>query len=272
MAQVAPIPLQQSFWNRWNAGHREEAVGEVSRRQAEVVCGWLDSLGRTDLDILEVGCGTGWLCPQLVRFGRVTATDLSDEVLARAQHRLPEVGFVPGDFMQLEFGKSSFDAIVTLEVLSHVLDQKAFVKKLASHLRPGGLLMLATQNRVVLQYLNFLPPPAPGQLRQWVDRRELRSLLESELEVLELFAVTPKVGSGLRSGLGLRRWIRSVAQTAPRAGASHHRTDPDTRSIDDDGTCMRPRRWATERLEAMGLGWTLMALARRRSDLTRHAV
>ena len=146
MTRVVPVSLQQSFWNQWNAADRKKSIGEVSRRQAEVVCAWLDLLGRKDLDIIEVGCGAGWLCPQLTRFGRVTATDLSDEALARAQDRTPEVKFIAGDFMNLDFGRISFDVIVTLEVLSHVADQKAFLEKLASHLRPGGHLLLATQN------------------------------------------------------------------------------------------------------------------------------
>ena len=58
----------------------------------------LKSLGRKDLDIIEVGCGSGWFCSQLTRFGRVTGTDLSDSGLARARQRAPEAAFVSGDF------------------------------------------------------------------------------------------------------------------------------------------------------------------------------
>src|SRR5262245_45482774 len=116
MAQLAPISLQQSFWNRWNES-REKSIDEVSRRQADVICGWLHALGRKDLDIIDVGCGAGWFCPLLTRFGSVTGTDLSGEVLARAQTRTPEVRFVPGDFMKLDFGLCRFDIVVTLEVL-----------------------------------------------------------------------------------------------------------------------------------------------------------
>lgn len=262
-----PISLQQSFWNGWNASHREVAVGReaavglVSRRQATVVCGWLDELGRKDLDIVEVGCGAGWFCPQLTRFGRVTATDLSDEVLARAQRRSPDVNFVPGDFMNLDFGAKAFDVVVTLEVLSHVADQTAFIGKLASHLRPGGHLMMATQNRIVLQYLNLIPPPAPGQLRRWVDRRELRDLLEPEFEVLQLFSVSPRVARGT---MGL---MKSKLNGGLRALAGDHPGTQDGNGPIQVGFAARLRRRLVERLEAMGLGWTLMALARRRASV-----
>ena len=169
MARIATTALQQSFWNSWNAHNGKGVLDSASKRQAEIVSGWLELLGRGDRDILEVGCGSGWFCPQLARFGRVTGTDLSDVALARAQQRTPEAIFAHGDFMNLDFGINAFDLVVTLEVLSHVADQKAFIGKLASHLRPGGYLMLATQNRFVLQYLNRRPPPEPGQIRRWVN-------------------------------------------------------------------------------------------------------
>ncbi len=258
MARVAPISLQQSFWNRWNASHREHSVDEIPRRQAEIVCGWLDSLGRQDLDIIDVGCGAGWLCRQLLRFGRVTGTDLSDEVLARAQERTPEVKLISGDFMHLDFGPNAFDVIVTLEVLSHVADPRAFLKKLASHLRPGGYLMLATQNRVVLQHLNFIPPPASGQLRRWVDRRELRDLLAPDFEVLELFSVTPRVGHGL----GIRQWLAAKRLRRPGPAVADECSGKLRTAGQVDA--LRPRRRLTRYLEALGLGWTLMALARKR--------
>lgn len=68
-----------------------------------VIDRWLTQLGRHDLDIIEVGCGAGWLCDRLTKFGRVTGTDLSHEVLARAANRWPSVNYVAGDFMQLDF-------------------------------------------------------------------------------------------------------------------------------------------------------------------------
>ena len=146
-----PIETQQDFWNEWNSSTREGWVGEVSKRQARDVVTWLERLGRDDLDILDVGCGAGWLEPQLLRFGRVTATDLADEVIQRAAERHPDARFLAGNVMTLDLEPEGFDVIVSLEVLAHVDDQPAFVSRIASLLRPEGMLMLATQNRSVLE-------------------------------------------------------------------------------------------------------------------------
>src|SRR5262245_2014932 len=126
-AKQTPIAVQQAFWNEWNTTAREATISEVALEQADVIVSWFERIGRSDLEIIEVGCGTGWLCPRLTRFGHVTGTDLSDQVLVRAAQRVPEAQFVAGDFMALDFGLARYDVAVSLEVLSHVADQRAFL-------------------------------------------------------------------------------------------------------------------------------------------------
>lgn len=240
------LQTQAGYWNTWNQS-RHGDPGLVSRRQAEVVISWIRSLGRTDLDILDVGCGAGWLEPALVPFGRVTATDLADEWVERARLDLPQVTFLAGDFATIPLPEQSFDIVVTLEVLSHVPDRAAFVAKIGRLLRPGGLLLLATQNRPVLKYLNDVPPPAEGQLRYWVDRRELRDLLGGAFEVLELFTVTPRM-SRLTKHVGRAR----AEVTAPQRPVD----------ADDEPSTRTGMGWRL--LEQVGLGWTIMCRAQRR--------
>jgi 2-polyprenyl-3-methyl-5-hydroxy-6-metoxy-1,4-benzoquinol methylase len=232
------IQLQQSFWNTWNAETREQGLSDISRDQKEVVVEWLAELGRTNLDLIDVGCGSGWLCPSLKQFGRVTATDIASEVLARARRRIPDVKFVAGDFMELGFPAHSFDAAITIEVLSHIENQPAFIARIARCLRPGGRLILATQNRPVMEHLNSVAPPRPGQLRRWVDRKELAKLLAPHFLLDRILFVTPNANKGLWRLLGsrtARRLMRSVSG-----------------------------RFLERVVAAAGLGRTLMAMAYRR--------
>jgi 2-polyprenyl-3-methyl-5-hydroxy-6-metoxy-1,4-benzoquinol methylase len=237
--ETTTVDLEQAFWNDWNSSHRETGQGDVSHDQAAVIRAWFEKSGRKDYDILDVGCGSGWLCGQLTPFGRVTGTDLADEVLDRARARAPLVRYVAGDFMDLDLGQ--FDVVVSLEVLSHVADQPAFLAKIASHLRPGGLLMMATQNRPVLQNYNRIPPPAPGHHRRWVDAAELRALLGPKFEVRELFSISPKAT--------VKPWRYVHSRTFKRLS----------------------RPFVGDRLvryfEQQGFGWTLMALAEKKDCL-----
>lgn len=234
-----PLADQREMWNRWNAAAREHAQGETSQRQAAQVEAWLRALGRRDLDLIDVGCGAGWMCERLLPFGRVTGTDLADDVLARAQQRLPAVRYVAGDFMRIDLPERGFDVAVTLEVLSHVADQPAFLARIARLLRPGGLLMLATQNRPVLERWSAIGMPEPGQIRRWVDARGLRALLRPCFEVLQLGSLKPVGDQGLLRLVNSVKVNRVLGLIVPAA--------------------------RLERLkERMLLGHTLMVLARRR--------
>lgn len=233
-----PIALQKAYWTEWNAANRERGLSEISQDQRDLTLAWLERLGRKDLNIIEVGCGAGWLCPALEAFGQVTATDLSEEVLERAQKRVPGVRFVPGDFMALDFRDEGFDVVVTLEMLAHIADQPAFVAKLARLLRTNGALILATQNRPVLERMNDVAPTEPGQLRRWVDRDELTALLTRHFEIDEIKCMTPIAGKGLWR-LVAGRIVRGVIRRL--IGRVYDRS-----------------------LERLGLGWTLMVLARKR--------
>lgn len=101
---------------------------------------------------------------------------------------------------------------------------------------------MATQNRFVLQHFNRIPPPALGQLRKWFDRNELRRLLQPHFDVHEIFSVSP------RANRGFMRIVNSTKLNRPIRALFGNRVD---------------------RLkEAMGLGWTLMVLARKPQDQT----
>lgn len=234
-----PVELQRDFWDHWNSMFLENQRGPTSQRQAQIVIAWLQRWNRRDLDILEVGCGSGWMCAGLTRFGKVVGTDLSQDVLAAAQRKWPEVRFVAGDFMSMAFARESSDVVVTLEVLSHVADQAEFVKRIARTLRPGGQLMLATQNRFVLERWSEVAPRAPGQIRRWVRPGELRRLLEREFVVEELYTVFPFAHGGILRLVNSPKLNRLLS---PVFGQS------------------RLDRWK----EQAGLGHTIMALARKR--------
>jgi 2-polyprenyl-3-methyl-5-hydroxy-6-metoxy-1,4-benzoquinol methylase len=187
-----PIPDQARSWDHWNAAAREKKISPSAARHAAAVEARVADLARTNLRIIDIGCGTGWMCERLRKYGHVTGVDLSEQVLQRARARLPDVEFISGDLFQVDLQPRSFDVVVTLEVLSHVKDQRAFVDKLASLLRPDGLLMIATQNRPVFERWSDVGGPNPGQIRHWVDAKGLRALLAprfGQVHIVSLFPV-----------------------------------------------------------------------------------
>ena len=97
--------------------------------------------------VLELGCGTGlnteWLAAQA---GTVTATDVSDEMLAQARTRLakPDVTLRVLDVTaSWPFADAQFDAVVATLVLEHVEALGPVFQDARRVLRDGGTFYLA---------------------------------------------------------------------------------------------------------------------------------
>lgn len=191
MPAVPTIDRQAEYWDRWNIAARTDRVPDASLRQAERVEAAIAGMGRPNPAILDVGCGTGWLSGRLARLGEVTGTDMTASVIERAREHYPSVDFLCGDFFELPLPASGYDVVTSLEVLSHVAEQPAFICRIAELLRPQGLLVLSTQNRPVYERWSAVAPPDPAQIRQWVDRQQLRRLLQPHFAQVQITSVCP---------------------------------------------------------------------------------
>jgi SAM-dependent methyltransferase len=102
-------------------------------------------------DVLECGTGTGrfWDNMCAPKSAALTLTDLSQGMVDAAVERASGHGFdkVAGqtcDVQELPFGDASFDVVVANHMLYHVPDPDQGVAELARVLRPGGVLLAAT--------------------------------------------------------------------------------------------------------------------------------
>ena len=230
---------QRSWWNAWVREFLGAPDAEALRR-GDTAINLLQSLALSEPRILEVGCGNGWLCEKLIEFGPVTGVDLADEAIREAQHRVPRATFIAGDFCSVELPLSAFDVALTLETLSHVLDQPAFVSRFAAVLKPNGHLILLTQNRLVYSRRSDIAPQGAGQIRRWVTMAELQRMIRPHFDVVRAFTIQP------RGHLGFLQVVNSRILNAALLRV------------------MSPRRLEALK-ERAGLGQTLVVLARRRA-------
>ena len=106
---------------------------------------WADWDPPPNASVVEVGCGNGEMLG-LLRDAGFRARGCDPGV--RAVERCRALGFdvVEGNSPGLPFAPSSFDVAVTLQVVEHVTDPRAFVSEVASLVRPGGVVVIATED------------------------------------------------------------------------------------------------------------------------------
>jgi SAM-dependent methyltransferase len=89
--------------------------------------------------------------------------------------RYPRVQVVAANLASLPVPDSSMDVVVNFQVIEHLWDQPQFITECLRVLRPGGLLMMSTPNRIT-----FTPgsdtPVNPFHTRE-LNAAELRELL-----------------------------------------------------------------------------------------------
>lgn len=98
--------------------------------------------------VLDVGCGTGWALPHLVRRGaRVTAIECTQAMLARARRRAARLhcGERQVTFDERPYGshddyRGAVDAVVFSYSLSMMPPFKAILASARRDLRPGGAI------------------------------------------------------------------------------------------------------------------------------------
>lgn len=100
-------------------------------------------------DVLEAGCGEGYGADLIAGVARrVIAVDYDEGAVAHVRARYRRVDVMQANLAQLPLPDASVDVVVNFQVIEHLWDQTQFVAECARVLRPSGLLMMSTPNRI----------------------------------------------------------------------------------------------------------------------------
>jgi SAM-dependent methyltransferase len=100
-------------------------------------------------EVLEAGCGEGYGADLIAAVARrVVAVDYDQTTVAHVRARYPRVEVMHGNLAELPLADASVDVVVNFQVIEHLWDQTQFVTECARVLRPSGLLMVSTPNRI----------------------------------------------------------------------------------------------------------------------------
>ena len=147
-----------------------------------------------DLSLLDLGCGGGLLSEPMARMGfQVLGCDASEaNIRAASSHAElnPDLSLIyrTATAEDIAVDKAAFDVVLNMEVVEHVADVAAFLHTVASLVRPGGLIFVATINKtlkslvlakIAAEYVLRWLPAGTHEWNRFIAPNEVERILEN---------------------------------------------------------------------------------------------
>lgn len=167
-----------------------------------------------DAEVLEIGAGTGGSLPFYPPHCRVTALDLSAEMLERARRKIERMGWrhirlVEGDATRLPFPDDAFDYVMAFHMVTVVDDPERLVREVVRVCRPGGTVAVVNRFRSAVPVLDRLEKGLESVTRHWG---------WATLRQDEVFEASPLRVLGARHGGPFGLFTAVIARNEKRRG------------------------------------------------------
>lgn len=164
---------------------------------------------RRPVRVLDAGCGDGLITLALAKRHpgwTIVGMDLSAELLAGARERAGNRGLANVSFLETDLTKTlpedGFDAVMALECLSEIPDDRAAIAAIAAAARPGGLLVVQVPDRDWKPVLGSSSAVWRHEVRHGYSASELSAMLAAtgveQIEISPTYRTTAALAQELR--------------------------------------------------------------------------
>ncbi len=138
------------LWDYWAKFYNRLWVQKWSLGPTrEMIINYIQTMPKTkaELNILDMGCGTGQLLQELgVIFHNqsmhLTGVDYSRGMLKIARQENPDINFIHSDVLDFSVTER-YDLIIASHTLPYYEDQATALRRMVDQLKPGGTLLVA---------------------------------------------------------------------------------------------------------------------------------
>lgn len=178
------------FWDRTAASYSRMLIADLPsyERKLEITRSYL----RADMELLELGCGTGSTAILHAPYVRhIQAVDISPKMLDIARNRakgqgINNISFEQTRISELEMPEASYDMVLAMSILHLLEDRESVIRRIHRALRRGGLFVSSTAClNDVLKYRLLRPILQVGRwagllpLVRFFSRADLRRSIEA---------------------------------------------------------------------------------------------
>jgi SAM-dependent methyltransferase len=165
--------------------------------------------GEKPVRVLDAGCGDGLLALALASRHpgwELTGVDLRETLLVGARERAANRDLTNAEFVAADLTRPlpvyGFDAVMALECLNEIPDDRAAIASIAAALAPGGLFVVQAPHREWKPVLRNSDPTWRDEVRHGYDEEELRDVLSAagleRIEVEPTYRSTASLAQELR--------------------------------------------------------------------------
>ena len=162
----------RAFWNRFAQEWHVQVgdVGDSNRRLNSDPVLWSFAGDVAGLDVLDAGCGTGYLSRQLAQRGaRVVAVDLSEEMIEIARARAPSIdSHVDSCSALRSIADGSMDMVVANYVLMDTPDLEGTLQAFRRVLRSRGVAVVVFSHPCFPQARATTTDDGTGTTYRWM--------------------------------------------------------------------------------------------------------
>lgn len=149
--------------------------------------------------ILDIGCASGHGL-NLVRkkYGdkyELYGIDLSTTRIKEAKKNYPKINFQVASAQDLPYSTSTFDVVLSSQVIEHVPDDNAMVAEIKRVLKKGGYFQVDTVIRKKFGWYFYRAPMGwgldPTHVREYASKKELISMFNKNMLEVKLVKLVP---------------------------------------------------------------------------------